>query len=112
MNEVDESSVSTETRKKRRWSGFRYSSKKVLQRSRVQQEISKVDRIQLKSVTKALAFPSETVDSVHHNCAIRSTLPPFLDSVEEHDGDGNELPYGHVSTIGISNVKVSIPSTF
>ena len=112
MNEVDESFVSTETRKKRRRSRFRYSSKKVLQRSRVQREISKVEGIQLESVTKALAYPNETIDSVHHNYAIRSTLQPFLDSVEEHDGDGDELPYAHDSTIGISNVKVSIPSTF
>ena len=112
MNEVDESSVSTETRKKRRRSGFRYSSKKVLQRSRVQREISKVEGIQLESVTKALAYPSETIDSVHHDSAIRSTLQPFLDSVEEHDGDGDELPCAHDSTIDISNVKVSIPSTF
>ena len=112
MNELDESFVSIETRKKGRWSGFRYSSKKVLQRLRVQQEISKVGRIQLESVTKALAFSSEIVDSVHHDCALRSSLQPFLDSVEEHDGDGRDLPYGNVSTIGISNEKVSIPSTF
>ena len=112
MNEVDESSMSTETRKKRRRSGFRYSSKKVLQRSRVQWEISKVEWIQLELVTKALAYPSETVDSVHHDCAIKSTLQPFLDSVEEDDGDGDELHCAHDSTIDISNVKVSIPSTF
>ena len=112
MNELDESSVSTETRKKKRWSGFRYSSKKVLQRSRVQRETSKVGRVQLESVTKALAFPSDIVDSVHHDYALRSTLQPFLDSVEEHDGDGIELPYGHASTFDISNIKVSIPLTF
>ena len=112
MNELDESFVSIETRKKRRQSGFRYSSKKVLQRSRVQRETSKVGRIQLESVTKALAFPSEIVDSVHHDCALRSSLQPFLDSVEEHDGDGIELTCGHASTFDISNIKVSNMSFF
>ena len=112
MNELDESSVSTETRKKRRPSRFRYSSKKVFQRSRVQRETSKVGRKKLELVTKALPFPSEIVDNVHHDCALRSTLQPFLDSVEEQDGVGIELPCGHASTFDISNIKVSIPLTF
>ena len=107
MNELDETFVSTETRKKRRRSGFRYSSKKVLQCSRVKQKTSKVGRIQLESVTKALAFWSEIVDSVHHDCALRSSHQPFLDSVEEHDGDGIELTCGHASTFDISKLKVS-----
>ena len=78
----------------------------------MQQETSKVGRIQLESVTKALAFLSEIVDSVHHDCAFRSSLQPFLDSVEEHDGDGIELTYGHASTFDISNIKVSNMSFF
>ena len=74
MNELHESPVFTETRKRRRRSGSRFSSKKVLQRSRLQREISKVGRIQVESVTKALAFPSEIVDSVYHDSALRSIL--------------------------------------
>ena len=78
----------------------------------MQREISKVEGIQLESVTKPLAYPSETVGSVLHDCAIRLTLQPFLDSVEEHDGDDVELSCAHDSTIDISNVKVSIQSAF
>jgi hypothetical protein len=42
MNEGDESLPSTETRKKRRGLGFRYSSKKDLERSRVKKRTAKV----------------------------------------------------------------------
>jgi hypothetical protein len=42
MNEGDEAIESTVTRKKKRRSGFRYSSKKVLERSRVKRETTNV----------------------------------------------------------------------
>jgi hypothetical protein len=67
MNQIDEALVSG--RKKKRRSGFRYSSKKVLQRSRVRRETSKVGEIQLESVRKALSFPCEIFDTVHHDFA-------------------------------------------
>ena len=108
MNEIDEAIVST--RKKRRRSGFRYSSKKDLQRSRVRRETSKVGGIQLESVRKALSFPIEIVDTVHHDFAPGSSLQPFPDIVEEHEGDGLELTYGHASTFARCNIKVSITS--
>jgi hypothetical protein len=38
MNERDDPTESTESRKKKRRSGFRFSSKKVLERSRVKRE--------------------------------------------------------------------------
>lgn len=104
MNELDEAIVSTKTRKKRRRSGFRYSSRKVLQRSRVNRKTSNIRRTQLESVTKALAFPIEIVETVHQDCAPGSSLQPCLYSVEEHDGDGVEL------TIDRCNIKVSIMS--
>ena len=106
MNELDEAIVTTETRKKKRRSGFRYSSRKVLQRSRVKGETSKVRRIQLESVTKTLSFPNEIVDTVHHDCAPGSSLQPCLDSVEEHDSHGMELTFDRC------NIKVSIMSFF
>ena len=108
MNEIDEANVST--RKKKRRSGFRYSSKKDLQRSRVRRETSKVGRIQLESVRKALTFPSESVDTVHHDFASRSSLQPFPDIVEEHEGDGIKLKCGHGITFDRSNLKVGIMS--
>jgi hypothetical protein len=72
MNEGDEAIESTETRKKRRRSGFRYSSRKVLERSRVKRETAKVGGVQFEAVTRTLSYPSEICDIVHHDCAARS----------------------------------------
>ena len=105
MNELDEAIVST--RKKRRRSGFRYSSKKVLQRLRVRRESSKVGGVQLESVRKALSFPSEIVDTVHHDFAPGSSLQPFPDIVEEHEDDKIELTCGDAIRC---NIKVRIMS--
>jgi hypothetical protein len=107
MNEGDEAIESTVTRKKKRRSGFRYSSKKVLERSRVKRETTNVGGIQFKSATKALSYPSEIGDIVHHDCSARSSFPLCLDSVEELDGDGMELSCGTAITYERSNIKVS-----
>jgi hypothetical protein len=104
MDEGDESIESTETRKKKRRSGFRYSSKKELERSRVKRRTAKVVGIQFESVTKALSYPSEIGDIVHHDCAAGSSLPPCLDSA---DGDRMELSCGNAITYGRCNIKVS-----
>ena len=107
MNEGDESIKSTETRKKKRRSRFRYSSKKVFERSRVKRRTAKVGGFQFESVTKALSYPSEIGDIVHHDCTARSSFPPCLDSVEEHDGDRMELSCGNTITYVRCNIKVS-----
>jgi hypothetical protein len=107
MNEGDEAIESMVTRKKKRRSGFRYSSKKVLEPSRVKRETTNVGRIQFKSVIKALSYPSEIGDSVHHDCSVRSGFPLCLDSVEELDGDGVELNYGNAITYDGCNIKVN-----
>jgi hypothetical protein len=75
MNEGDGSIPSKETRKKRRGSGFRFSSKKDLERS------------ELASVTKALTYQlAHSSSGVHgsggHVC---------LEVVQEKDGDENVL---------------------
>ena len=105
MNEIDEAIVST--RKKRRRSGFRYSSRKALQRSRVKRESSKVGGVQLESVRKALSFPSEIVDTVHHDFAPGLSLQPFPHIVEEHEDDKIELTCGLAIRC---NIKVRIMS--
>jgi hypothetical protein len=107
MNEGDESIESTETRKKKRRSGFRYFSKKVLERSRVKRRTAKVGGIQFESVTKALSYPSEIGDIVHYDCATGSSFLPCLDSVEEHDGDGMELSCDNAITYKRCNIKIS-----
>jgi hypothetical protein len=63
MNEGDDSVLSTETRKKKRKLGFRYSSKRVLERSRLSKSSAK-------AVKKVLLYPD-------------SGGPAFLENVEE-----------------------------
>ena len=98
---------STETRKKRRRSGFRFSSRKVLERSRVKREIAKVGGYQFNSVTKTLTFPSEICDIVHKGSAAGSSHPPCLDSVLEHNGAGIDLSFGNAFMIEEFNQEVS-----
>ena len=108
MNEGDEATVSTVARKKRRRSGFRYSSKKVLERSRVKRETCKKGGTELESVTRALSFPCETSDIFHHDCAPGSSLHTILDRVVEVDGDGIDLSLGFAYTPEGCNPQVSI----
>ena len=78
MNEGDEVIVSSATRKKKRRSGFRFSSKKVLQRSRVKKETSRVGGIQFESITKALSFLCEIGEINHQDYAPGLRLPSCL----------------------------------
>jgi MinD-like ATPase involved in chromosome partitioning or flagellar assembly len=47
----------------------------------VKRETAKVGGNQFESVTKALSYPSEIGDFVHHDCAAGLSYPPCLDSV-------------------------------
>jgi hypothetical protein len=59
MSEADGKGPTIVTKKWKRRSGFRYSTKKVLERSKLSREIAK-DRVpELGSVRKALTYPSE-----------------------------------------------------
>jgi hypothetical protein len=89
MSEGSKAVEFTETRKKRRQSGFRFSSRKVLERSRLKRESARVGGCQFDSVRKALSYPSD-----HRDCAAESSYPPSLDSVLEHDGAGLDLTFG------------------
>jgi hypothetical protein len=107
MNEGSEAIEFTETRKKRRRSGFRFSSRKVLERSRLKKETAKAGECQFDSVRKALSYPSEICDIDHRDCAAGLSYPPCLDSVLEHDGSGLDLTYGNVIIHEEFNQKVS-----
>jgi DNA-binding transcriptional MerR regulator len=82
MNEGEESIPSTVTRKKRRGSGFRFSSKKNLERSKLKR-IARASGSELASVKKALSYPS----TLSSGSAAGSGGPHCLDRVEEHDGE-------------------------
>jgi DNA-binding transcriptional MerR regulator len=102
MNEGDGSILSKETRKRKRGSGFRYSSKKDLERSKLKRA-TKSRGSNLASVTKALSYP----------CALSSGgVPgsggPFcLEVVKEQGGDEKDLSQGNAITEGECPLQVS-----
>ena len=105
MNEGVEAIELTETRKKRRCSGFRFSSRKVLNWLRVQRGVAKVGGYQFESVTKAFSY--EECDIVHNVCAVGSSYPTCLDRVLEHDGVGKDLSIGNAIIYEDCNQKVN-----
>ena len=107
MNEGSEAIEFTETRKKRRRSGYRFSSRKILERSRLKKDTAKAGGCQFDSVRKALSYLSEICDIDHRDCAAGSSYPPCLDSVLEHDGAGLDLTCGNAIIQEDFNQKVS-----
>jgi DNA-binding transcriptional MerR regulator len=103
MNEGEESIPSTEVRKKRRASGFRYSSKKDLDRSRVKRLAAKARGIKLATITKALSYPgTQSSGSVGG-----SGGPHCLEVLVEDDGGRKELLEGNSYIEGENTLKVS-----
>jgi hypothetical protein len=87
MSALGELVPSTETRKKKRGSGFRFSSKKVIDRSRLAKKTAKTCGSEFTTVAKALVFSSElSSETDHPDCATSSGGQPLLHSVPENDG--------------------------
>jgi hypothetical protein len=87
MNVLGELVPSTEIRKKKRGSRFRYSSKKVLERSRLSKKTAKACGSEFTTVAKALVFSSVLSSETDHlDCATSSGRQPLLHSVPENDG--------------------------
>ena len=91
MSEADGSIPTTVTRKRRRGSGFRYSSRKVLQRSRVRREAAKGRVLELGSVRKTLSYPVDLLSEIGvvdlGNC---SNGPASLYFVDENEVERSE----------------------
>jgi hypothetical protein len=86
MNEGGGLIPSRETRKKRRRSGFRYSSKKDLDRSKLKRA-AKTRASELASITKALSYPrAQSIGGVSG-----SGGPFCLEGVKEQDGEEVDL---------------------
>jgi hypothetical protein len=86
MNEGGGLIPSRETRKKRRRSGFRYSSKKDLERSKLTRA-AKTRASELASVTKALSYPR-----AQSSGGVSGSGGPFcLEGVQEQDGEEVDL---------------------
>jgi hypothetical protein len=97
MDELGESVPSTETRKKKRGSGFRYSSKTTIERSRLSKKTAKAGGSKFTTVTKALTFSSALSSEIDHpNCATGSGGRLLFDSVLETDGVRVESSFANI----------------
>jgi hypothetical protein len=87
MSEADSTIPTTVTRKRRRGSGFRYSSKKALNRSRLLRETKRAREFEIGSVRKALTYPCEVLGEIGvvdlAECSTGSFGIATLKSVEE-----------------------------
>jgi hypothetical protein len=93
MNECDELFLATESRKKKRGSGFRFSSKKVLDHSRLKR-LAKARGCEITSITRTLSYPSliprEVCVSDIHGIAATSCESPVLASIDKFEEGGKE----------------------
>ena len=109
MSEADGSMPTTVTRKRKRGSGFRYSTKKALQQSRVRREAAKDRGLEFGSVRKALSYPVEVLNEIGvdnlGDCSIR---PASLHSVDENEVERIEESIEIDNTIFGCRRKVSI----
>jgi hypothetical protein len=96
MNECDELFLATESRKKKRGSGFRFSSKKVLDHSRLKR-LAKARGCEVTSVTKTLSYPSlipsEVCFSDFHGSAATSCDSLVLVSIDEFEEERKNLGF-------------------
>ena len=109
MSEVDGTIPTTVTRKRRRGSGFRYSSRKALERSRVRKEATKDRALEFGSTRKALSYPIELLSEIGvvdlRDC---SNEPAYLYSVDENEVERIEESTEIGDTIARCMRKVNI----
>ena len=109
MNEADVMIPTTMTRKRKRGSGFRYSSKKALKYSRVRKEAAKGRVSELGSVRKALSYSVELLSEIGVvNLGDCSNGPASLYSIDENEVKRIEESIGTGNTIARCMKKVSI----
>jgi hypothetical protein len=97
------------TRKWKRGSGFKYSTKKALESSKLSKEIAKDRVLELGSVRKALTYPIELFNEIGvvdlGDC---STRPASLHLVDENEAERIDVSIGIADTIAECIRKVSI----
>jgi hypothetical protein len=94
MNECDESIPAMESRKKKRGFGFRFSSRKELECSRLIR-LAKARGCEVTSVTRTLSYPSlipsELCFSDIYYRAASSCESPILVSIDEFEAERKEM---------------------
>ena len=87
MSNADGSIPNTMSRKKKRGFGFRYSTKKALERSKLSKDKAKDRGFEIGSVRKTLSYPSELSNEIGvvdlAECCTRSFNQLSLHSVDE-----------------------------
>ena len=89
MNDCGELFSTTESRKKKRGFGFRFSSKKVLDRSRLKR-LAKARGCEVTSVVKTLSYPSEVCARDFYGTVATSCDSPILVTVDKFEEERKE----------------------
>jgi hypothetical protein len=112
MSEADGTIPTTETRKRKRGSRFRYSTKKALDRSRLSKEKSKGRVLEFASVTKALTYPSALLSEIGvvdlGDCSTGSIGLASVHSVGENQEERIDACIGNVVSVAECSNKVNI----
>jgi hypothetical protein len=105
MSQADGTGPTTVTRKRKRGSGFKYSTKKALERSKLSKEKAQGRVLALGSVRKALTYPSELLSDIGivdlAECSPRSSVPASLHSVYENEEERIDVSIG----LGVADTK-------
>jgi hypothetical protein len=112
MSEADGMFPTMVTRKPKRGSGFRYSTKNALERSRLLKKTTKGRVLEFASMTKASTYPSELLSEIGvvdlGDCSAGSIGPASLHSVDGNEAERIDLSIGIADTIVECFRKVSI----
>jgi hypothetical protein len=111
MSEADGTGPAMVTRKRKRGSGFKYSTKKALEHSKLSKEIAKGRVLELGSVRKALMYPIELLSEISVvDLRDYSTGPASLHSSNKNEAERIDVSIGIADTIAECIRKVSIIS--
>ena len=112
MSEANRTIPTMVTKKRKRRSGFIYSTKKALERSRLSKEIAKGIVSELGSARKALKYPSELWSEIGvvdlRDCSIRLIGPTSIHSVDENEEERINSCTGNIKEVVECSNKVSI----
>jgi hypothetical protein len=100
------------TRKWKRGSGFKFSTKKVIERSRLSKEIARGRVQELGSVRMALTYPSALLNEIGvvdlGDCSTGSFGPASLHSVDDDEDERIDVGVGIADSVAECCKKVSI----
>jgi DNA-binding transcriptional MerR regulator len=112
MSETDGMIPTMVPRKQKRGSGFRYSTKKALERSKLSKEKAKDRGLELGSVRKALMYPCNLLSEIGvvdlAKYCTGSFGPASLKSIDENPEERIDASIGNALSVEECSNKVSI----